>query len=66
MLINTTTVDVLPHFSVVIIVNDVGEMGLSKTLREAEPPQHTEWKAKNITDNQRFTKNRKRNSTYIG
>lgn len=51
MLINTTTVDVLPHFSVVIIVNDVGEMVLSKTLREAEPPQHTEWKAKNITDN---------------
>ncbi len=51
MLINTTTSDVLPHFSVVIIVNDVGEMELSKTLREAEPPQHTEWKAKNITDN---------------
>lgn len=51
MLINTTTSDVLPHFSVVIVVNDVGEMDLSKTLREAEPPQHTEWKAKNITDN---------------
>lgn len=51
MLINTTFGDVLPHFSVVIIVNDVGEMRLSKTLREAEPPQHTEWKAKNITDN---------------
>lgn len=51
MLINTTTSDVLPHFSVVIIVNDVGEMELSKTLREAEPPQHTEWRAKNITDN---------------
>ncbi len=51
MLINTTTSDVLPHFSVVIIVNDVGAMELSKTLREAEPPQHTEWKAKNITDN---------------
>lgn len=51
MLINTTTNDVLPHFSVVIIVNDVGELDLSKTLREAEPPQHTEWKAKNITDN---------------
>lgn len=50
MLINTTT-EVLPHFSVVIVVNDVGEMELSKTLREAEPPQHTEWKAKNITDN---------------
>lgn len=50
MLINTT-VDVLPHFSIVIVVNDVGEMDLSKTLREAEPPQHTEWKAKNITDN---------------
>lgn len=51
MLINTTTNDVLPHFSVVIVVNDVGEFDLSKTLREAEPPQHTEWKAKNITDN---------------
>ena len=50
MLINTTT-ESLPHYSVVIIVNDVGEMVLSKTLREAEPPQHTEWKAKNITDN---------------
>lgn len=51
MLINTSTNDVLPHFSVIIVVNDVGEMELSKTLREAEPPQHTEWKAKNITDN---------------
>jgi hypothetical protein len=50
MLINTTT-ESLPHYSVVIIVNDVGGMTLSKTLREAEPPQHTEWKAKNITDN---------------
>lgn len=50
MLINTTT-ESLPHYSVVIIVNDVGEMTLSKTLRESEPPQHTEWKAKNITDN---------------
>lgn len=50
MLINTTT-ESLPHYSVVIIVNDVGKMTLSKTLREAEPPQHTEWKAKNITDN---------------
>lgn len=51
MLINTTTGDVLPHFSVVIVVNDIGEKKLSTTLREAEPPQHTEWKAKNITDN---------------
>ena len=50
MLINTTT-DVLPHFSVVVVVNDVGDMELSKTLREAEPPQHNEWKPKNITDN---------------
>ena len=50
MLINTTP-ESLPHYSVVIIVNDVGDMFLSKTLREAEPPQHTEWKAKNITDN---------------
>ena len=51
MLINTTTSDVLPHYSVVVVVNDVGEEKLSTTLREAEPPQHTEWKAKNITDN---------------
>lgn len=50
MLINTTA-ESLPHYSVVIIVNDAGDMTLSKTLREAEPPQHTEWKAKNITDN---------------
>lgn len=50
MLINTTS-EGLPRFSVVVIVNDVGEMILSQTLRKAEPPQHTEWKAKNITDN---------------
>ena len=50
MLINTTS-EGLPHFSVVVIVNDVGNMELSKVLRKAEPPQHTEWKAKNITDN---------------
>lgn len=49
MLINTTR-EGLPRFSVVVIVNDVGEMGLSQVLRKAEPPQHTEWKAKNITD----------------
>lgn len=50
MLINTKA-ESLPHYAVVIIVNDVGEMKLSKTLREAEPPQHTEWKSTNITDN---------------
>ena len=50
MLINTTG-EGLPHFSVIVVVNDVGEKLLSTTLREAEPPQHTEWKAKNITDN---------------
>lgn len=61
MLINTT-VNVLPHFSIVIVVNDVGEMDLSKTLREAEPPQHTEWKAKNITDNREL---RKKATRYI-
>ncbi len=61
MLINTT-VNVLPHFSIVIVVNDVGEMDLSKTLREAEPPQHTEWKAKNITDNREL---RKKAARYI-
>lgn len=53
MLINTTS-ESLPHYSVVVIVNDVGEMTLSKVLREAEPPQHTEWKAKNITDNRKL------------
>ena len=46
MLINTTTSDCLPHFSVVVVVNDVGESKLSKTLRDAEPPQHTEWRGK--------------------
>lgn len=49
MLINTTQ-ESLPHYNVVIVVNDVGEKDLSRTLRAAEPPQHTEWKAKNITD----------------
>ena len=53
MLINTTT-ESLPHYSVVIIVNDVGNKELSVTLRESEPPQHTEWKAKNITDNRKL------------
>ena len=56
MLINTTS-ESLPHYSIVIIVNDVGEQKLSKTLRKAEPPQHTEWKGKNITDDQ-TTRNR--------
>lgn len=51
MLINTTTSGSLPHYSVVVVANDVGDLKLSKTLREAEPPQHTEWSAKNITDN---------------
>lgn len=66
MLINTTTSDVLPHFSVVIIVNDVGEMGLSQTLRESEPPQHTEWKAKNITDNATLKNRAARDLRKIG
>ena len=52
MLINTTTNDCLPHFSVVVVVNDVGDQLLSETLRAAEPPQHTEWKGKWIVDNQ--------------
>lgn len=53
MLINTTS-ESLPHYSIVVIVNDVGEKKLSKTLRKAEPPQHTEWKAKNITDDKKL------------
>ena len=56
MLINTTS-ESLPHYAIVIVVNDVASMELSKTLREAEPPQHTEWKAKNITEN-RLLRNR--------
>ncbi len=51
MLINTTTNDVYPHFSVVVVANTVGEKKLSEVLKMSEPPQHTEWKAKNITDN---------------
>ena len=52
MLINTTQ-ESLPHYSVVIKTKDIGdgEYTLSKVLRKSEPPQHTEWKAKNITDN---------------
>lgn len=65
MLINTT-IETLPHFSVVIVVNDVGAMDLSKTLREAEPPQHTEWKAKNITDNTELRKKAQRYIKQIG
>ena len=61
MLINTTK-GPLPHCSVVIIINDVGEMKLSKTLRAAEPPQHTEWKANNISDNEDL---KKKAGTYI-
>ncbi len=59
MLINTSS-EVIPRYSVVIIVNDVGEMDLSKTLREAEPPQHTEWSAKYITNNPELHKKAKR------
>lgn len=54
MLINTTSEGSLPHFSVVIVANDVGERKLSETLRAAEPPQHTEWRGKWISDNQKL------------
>lgn len=50
MLINTVS-RVLPHFSVVLVVNAVDTKELDSTLKESEPPQHTEWKASNITDN---------------
>ena len=50
MLINTNS-ESLPHYNIVVVVNDVGDCSLSKVLRKSEPPQHTEWKAKNITDN---------------
>lgn len=55
MLINTTQ-ESLPHYSVVIMTKDIGngENSLSKVLRESEPPQHTEWKAKNITNNRKL------------
>lgn len=64
MLINTT-IDVLPHFSVVVIANDVGSLELSKTLREAEPPQHNEWKPKNISNNPELAKKAKKYITKI-
>jgi len=51
-LIDGLLVLVLPHFSVVVIVNDVGEGKLSTTLRAAEPPQHTEWRAKHVKNNE--------------
>jgi len=60
MLIRTTTNDVLPHFSVVAVVNDVGNEDLSTTLRKSEPPQHNEWNAKYITDNPELFKKAKR------
>ena len=62
MLINTTTNDVYPHFSVVVMVNKVGENKLDVTLRASEPPQHTEWRARNITKD---TTLRNRASKYI-
>jgi len=49
MLINTTN-EVFPHYSVVLLVNDVGSLKLSKTLKEAEPIQHTEWRGKHVTN----------------
>lgn len=51
MLINTDQNWTLPHYSVVVVVNDVGKRLLSSALREAEPPQHTEWRGKHVTDN---------------
>ena len=47
MLINETK-ESFNNFSVVIVVNDVGECKLSKDLRKAEPPQHTSWAAKYV------------------
>lgn len=49
MLINCTE-ESYPQFSIVIIVNDVGDSKLSKALRRAEPPQHTDWKGKYVKD----------------
>ena len=53
MLINRTE-ESFPHFCIVIVVNDVGNNELSKLLRDAEPPQHTEWKGKNVKNNPRL------------
>ncbi len=53
MLVNTTN-DVLPHFSVVIIVNSVGEKKLSGVIRQSEPPQHNEWRARNIKNDKKL------------
>ncbi len=64
MLINRTE-ESFPHFSIVIVVNDVGNNELSKLLREAEPPQHTEWKGKNVKNNPRLREKVNRNLRKI-
>lgn len=50
MLINTRPRESLPHYSVVVVVNDAEESTLSKTLLASEPPKHNEWKSTNIED----------------
>ena len=64
MLINRTE-ESFPHLCIVIVVNDVGNNELSKLLREAEPPQHTEWKGKNVKNNQRLRDKVNRNLRKI-
>lgn len=50
MLINTDDKWVRPHFCAVVVVNDVGTGKLNKLLRDAEPPQHNEWRGRNATE----------------
>lgn len=61
MLINTQRS--LPHYCVVAIVNDVGEMKLNETLKEAEPPLHNEWKSTHVDET--HAQVRKDARTYI-
>ena len=59
MLINMTE-ESFPGYSIVIVVNDVKNSKLSKTLAKAEPPQHNVWAGKYVHNdvNLRNTVNR--------
>lgn len=53
MLINAKQNGIKGRRNVVLMVNDVGDMKLTKILRETEPPQHTDWNKKYIDDLER-------------
>ena len=65
MLINTRPRESLPHYSVVVVVNDAEESTLSKTLLASEPPKHNEWKSTNIDDDEALRKLARKYITQI-